>query len=139
MDNYKYHNDFHDICEGKTHSHNYPILNPHRGFLFLGVPSFLFLISAAQIAIGMASMSRPDFNANTEGVEVTKEFADSIRGKTVLVTGVNLNGIGFSTSQAIVCLIPFVTLRLMTTLRRPLNLRPTSLLLVVVMQRSQIV
>ncbi|KAH9884161.1 hypothetical protein F4778DRAFT_800316 [Xylariomycetidae sp. FL2044] len=41
-----------------------------------------------------------EFNAHTEGVEVAKRFADGIRGKTVLITGVNRAGIGFSTAQA---------------------------------------
>ena len=50
----------------------------------------------------MASTTRPDFGANTEGLEVAKAFAAQIYGKTVLVTGVNRDGIGFSTSQAIV-------------------------------------
>ncbi|KAL9112693.1 MAG: hypothetical protein Q9227_002996 [Pyrenula ochraceoflavens] len=49
----------------------------------------------------MTATSRPDFGADTEGLEVAKEFASAIRGKTVLITGVNRSGIGFSTSQAI--------------------------------------
>ncbi|CRG91499.1 hypothetical protein PISL3812_08548 [Talaromyces islandicus] len=48
----------------------------------------------------MAATTHTKFNANTEGLEVAKEFAAGIRGKTVIVTGVNLSGIGFSTSQA---------------------------------------
>lgn len=43
-----------------------------------------------------------DFNANTEALEVAKAFSESIRGKTILVTGVNLGGIGFTTTQAFV-------------------------------------
>jgi hypothetical protein len=50
----------------------------------------------------MASTSRADFHANTEALEVAKEYASAIKGKTVLVTGVNLSGIGFTTAQAIV-------------------------------------
>ncbi|KAF7542443.1 hypothetical protein G7Z17_g11568 [Cylindrodendrum hubeiense] len=49
----------------------------------------------------MTTTSHPEFNAATEALEVTKAFADRVRGKTVLVTGGNRNGIGFSTSQAI--------------------------------------
>jgi len=50
----------------------------------------------------MAATTRSDFNVNTEGLEVTKEFAAGICNKTVLITGVNRNGIGFSTSQSVV-------------------------------------
>jgi hypothetical protein len=48
------------------------------------------------------STTHPDFDANTEGLEVAKAFADRISGKTVIVTGVNLNGIGFTTARAFV-------------------------------------
>lgn len=50
----------------------------------------------------MAATTHTKFNANTEGLDVAKEFASGIRGKTVIVTGVNRGGIGFSTSQAFV-------------------------------------
>ncbi|KAK3686470.1 hypothetical protein LTR37_019789 [Vermiconidia calcicola] len=48
----------------------------------------------------MAFVTHPKFDANTEGLEVAKAFSAEIRGKTVLVTGVNRGGIGFSTSHA---------------------------------------
>ncbi|KAF7560334.1 hypothetical protein G7046_g3812 [Stylonectria norvegica] len=48
----------------------------------------------------MASTTHPEFEANTEGIDVAKAFASGIRGNTVLVTGVNRGGIGYSTSQA---------------------------------------
>ncbi|KAL7622754.1 hypothetical protein AAE478_006432 [Parahypoxylon ruwenzoriense] len=48
----------------------------------------------------MPSTTRSEFHENTEGLEVAKAFAGAIRGKTVIVTGVNRSGIGFSTSQA---------------------------------------
>lgn len=51
----------------------------------------------------MATTAHPEFNEKTEALEVAEAFASGIRGKTVLVTGVNLGGIGFSTSQAFVC------------------------------------
>lgn len=57
----------------------------------------------------MANTTRPDFGANTEATEVVKEFASQIQGQTVIVTGVNLHGIGFSTSQAIVRTAPTAT------------------------------
>lgn len=50
----------------------------------------------------MTSTTYPSFGENTEGLEVAKAFTDSIRGKTVLVTGVNRNGVGFTTAQAFV-------------------------------------
>ena len=50
----------------------------------------------------MASTTYPTFDANTESFQVAEAFSVGIRGKTVLVTGVNRSGIGFSTSQAFV-------------------------------------
>lgn len=50
----------------------------------------------------MTATTHAEFNANTEALEVAKAFPESIRGKTVLVTGVNLGGIGFTTAQAFV-------------------------------------
>ncbi|XDG01071.1 hypothetical protein ABKA04_000686 [Annulohypoxylon sp. FPYF3050] len=40
------------------------------------------------------------FDQNTEALEVAKAFAEGIRGKTIIVTGANLKGIGFTTAQA---------------------------------------
>ena len=50
----------------------------------------------------MGSTSHPEFNENTEGLDVVKAFSDRVRGKTVVVTGVNRSGIGFSTAEAFV-------------------------------------
>ena len=50
----------------------------------------------------MAATTYSNFGADTEATEVATAFESSIKDQTVLVTGVNLNGIGFSTSQAIV-------------------------------------
>ncbi|MBE3050247.1 hypothetical protein IMZ48_48675 [Candidatus Bathyarchaeota archaeon] len=52
----------------------------------------------------MPATTYPEFDGATEGLEVARAFPDAIRGKTVLVTGVNLKGIGFSTAQAFVSL-----------------------------------
>ncbi|OAQ60665.1 retinol dehydrogenase protein [Pochonia chlamydosporia 170] len=49
----------------------------------------------------MASVTHAEFGANTEGVEVAKAFADGVRGKTILVTGGNKNGLGFSAAHAL--------------------------------------
>ncbi|KAF2002637.1 putative short-chain dehydrogenase [Amniculicola lignicola CBS 123094] len=40
------------------------------------------------------------FNHHTEGLEVAKAFAGQVEGKTILVTGVNLKGLGFTTAEA---------------------------------------
>ncbi|KAJ6007416.1 hypothetical protein N7540_011392 [Penicillium herquei] len=48
----------------------------------------------------MAATTFADFNATTEGLDVARKFSDKVRGKTILITGVNLGGIGFSTAQA---------------------------------------
>lgn len=50
----------------------------------------------------MTATSHPEYNDQTEGLEVAKAFAEGIRGKTVVVTGVNREGIGFTTAQAFV-------------------------------------
>ncbi|KAK6222022.1 hypothetical protein LQW54_001245 [Pestalotiopsis sp. IQ-011] len=48
----------------------------------------------------MTATTYSEFNLHTEGLEVAKAFSESIRGKTVLITGVNLRGLGFTTAQA---------------------------------------
>jgi hypothetical protein len=50
----------------------------------------------------MPATTHPEFNAKTEALEVAKAFSEGIRGKTVLITGGNPDGIGFATSQAFV-------------------------------------
>lgn len=52
----------------------------------------------------MVSTTYPEFNDNTEALEVASAFAKNIRGKTVLVTGVNKDGLGFSAAEAFVSL-----------------------------------
>ncbi|KAJ5128687.1 hypothetical protein N7448_002404 [Penicillium atrosanguineum] len=54
----------------------------------------------------MAATTHFEFNANTEGLEVTKAFFSQIRGKSVIITGVNRGGIGFSTAQALAAQSP---------------------------------
>ncbi|KAI0487363.1 putative short-chain dehydrogenase [Xylaria cf. heliscus] len=48
----------------------------------------------------MPATTHPEFDGKTEALEVAKSFSDGIRGKTVLVTGGNPEGIGFATCQA---------------------------------------
>lgn len=65
---------------------------------------------------------------------MAKAFSGAIRGKTVLVTGVNRGGIGFSTAEAFVSAKakpPKVKMetkkgQVLIDFVRPLNLRPTS-------------
>ncbi|KAL7943489.1 hypothetical protein V8C42DRAFT_359170 [Trichoderma barbatum] len=44
--------------------------------------------------------SHPEFNRDTQGLDVAKAFPDGIRNKIIIVTGANRSGVGFSTSQA---------------------------------------
>ncbi|PWY75521.1 NAD(P)-binding protein [Aspergillus heteromorphus CBS 117.55] len=48
----------------------------------------------------MPATTHPEFNDQTEALEVAKAFASSIHGKTILITGVNPGGIGFATAEA---------------------------------------
>ncbi|KUJ08195.1 putative short-chain dehydrogenase [Mollisia scopiformis] len=48
----------------------------------------------------MTSTTYPEFSESTESLEVAKKFAGEIQERTILVTGVNRGGIGFSTAQA---------------------------------------
>ena len=50
----------------------------------------------------MTATTHASFGENTEGLEVAKAFGENIRGKTILVTGVNRAGVGFTTAQAFV-------------------------------------
>ncbi|RAL03641.1 NAD(P)-binding protein [Aspergillus ibericus CBS 121593] len=48
----------------------------------------------------MATTTHPEYNSKTEALEVADAFTARITGKTVLVTGVNRSGIGYSTARA---------------------------------------
>ena len=50
----------------------------------------------------MTATTHPEFDQKTESLEVAEKFAGEIRGRTILVTGVNRSGIGFTTSKAFV-------------------------------------
>lgn len=62
----------------------------------------------------MVATTYADFNASTEGLDVAKIFSDRVSGKTILITGVNLGGIGFSTAQAFVSRTHFLLLGIRT-------------------------
>lgn len=48
----------------------------------------------------MTATTHLSYDEKTEALEVAKAFSTAIKGKTVLVTGVNLQGVGFTTAQA---------------------------------------
>jgi hypothetical protein len=50
----------------------------------------------------MTATTRSDFNDKTEALEVAEAFNKVIHDKTVLITGVNRKGIGFTTAEAFV-------------------------------------
>lgn len=50
----------------------------------------------------MTATTHPEFDEKAESLDVAKAFAGEIRGRTILVTGVNRGGIGFSTAKAFV-------------------------------------
>jgi len=50
----------------------------------------------------MTATTYPEFNSKTEALDVAERFAGQIQGKTILVTGVNQKGIGFTAAQAFV-------------------------------------
>ncbi|KAI9832424.1 MAG: hypothetical protein M1819_004413 [Sarea resinae] len=51
-------------------------------------------------AAAAAAITHAEYNDRTEALEVAEAFASGITGKNVVVTGVNKNGIGFSTAEA---------------------------------------
>jgi hypothetical protein len=53
----------------------------------------------------MTATTYSNFNEKTESLKVAEKFADQIHGKTILVTGVNRGGIGFSTAKSFVIII----------------------------------
>lgn len=47
-----------------------------------------------------SSTTHSEFDAKTDALTVAKAFPNSIKGKTILITGVNRKGIGYTTAQA---------------------------------------
>lgn len=50
----------------------------------------------------MTATTHPEFNDKTEGLQVAQAFADNIHGKTIVITGVNRNGIGYAVAESFV-------------------------------------
>lgn len=73
----------------------------------------------------MTTTTYSDFDQKTEGLEVAEKFAGEIQGKTILVTGVNKGGIGFSTAEAFVSDRDALNARTYQDIRL-LNLLPSS-------------
>lgn len=48
----------------------------------------------------MASTTHTEFGASTEALAVAAAFPDSIKGRTVIITGVNKLGMGYATAEA---------------------------------------
>lgn len=49
----------------------------------------------------MTSIDPSTFNRKTTGVEVCQTISDFIKGKRIILTGPSLEGIGYSTAEAI--------------------------------------
>lgn len=54
----------------------------------------------------MTGTTSSQFGANTEAVEVAAAFPDAIKGRTILITGVNKAGLGYATAEAFVSRSP---------------------------------
>lgn len=54
----------------------------------------------------MPSTTHADFGHDTEALDVAKAFSSGIKGKTVIITGVNTGGLGYSAAQALASQAP---------------------------------
>ena len=61
----------------------------------------------------MTSTTHPEFNDKTEALEVAKAFPENVKGRNILITGVNKGGIGFATAEALVCPLVCLILQLL--------------------------
>jgi hypothetical protein len=50
----------------------------------------------------MPATTYSEFHQATDALEAAEAFANDIKGKTILVTGVNRGGIGYTTAEAFV-------------------------------------
>lgn len=70
--------------------------------LSIALPSLRPFPSPSRQLGKMTATTHPEFNEDTEGLEVAKAFGDQVKGKTILITGVNPKGIGFTTAEGFV-------------------------------------
>jgi NAD(P)-dependent dehydrogenase (short-subunit alcohol dehydrogenase family) len=56
----------------------------------------------------MTATTHSEFGALTDAIDIAAAFPDSVKGKTILITGVNKLGIGFSTAEALATQSPKV-------------------------------
>lgn len=54
----------------------------------------------------MASITRSDFGATTEGLTVAAAFPTAIKDRTIVITGINKLGIGYTTAEALASQAP---------------------------------
>jgi hypothetical protein len=52
----------------------------------------------------MSQITNATFGAATTAKEVAASYSDGIAGKTILITGVNKDGLGYATAEAFVSL-----------------------------------
>lgn len=48
----------------------------------------------------MTATTHPEFHKETEAADVAAAFPEAIKGRTILITGINKEGIGYATAQA---------------------------------------
>jgi NAD(P)-dependent dehydrogenase (short-subunit alcohol dehydrogenase family) len=61
------------------------------------LPFFCHICGAPELDM----TSHPEFGARTDGKTVAGAFRSAIKGKTILITGISLNGLGMSTAEAL--------------------------------------
>ena len=57
----------------------------------------------------MSKITNAAFGAATEAKEVAAAYPDAIKGKTILITGVNKEGLGYATAEAFVSSKPHLS------------------------------
>ena len=65
----------------------------------------------------MTRTTHPEFGMHTEAKAVAQAFPDRIKGKTIIVTGANRQGVGYATAEGFVrtlLLFPPVTMSIIS-------------------------
>lgn len=73
----------------------------YRSIPPLPFAEYRIALSITNLAYKMTSTTFADFGHKTDASTVASAFASSIKGRTILVTGVNKLGIGYATAQAL--------------------------------------